>query len=78
MLYFLLDRQNPSRYSIYYRGYLTADEERATIQDIQKQKVRYIIADWQSDFGNGTPLSAWILKKKRLQKNEQYAIIDMQ
>lgn len=78
MLYFLLDRHNPSRYSIYYPTYLTVDEEKATIRDIQKKKVKYLIADWSSDFGNVTPLSAWISKKKKLRHNSQYTIIDAQ
>lgn len=78
MFYFLLDRQNPSRYSIYYQKYLTPDEEKATIHDIEKKKVKYIITDWQSDFDDATPLSAWILKKKKLQQYGQYGIIDAQ
>lgn len=78
MLYFLLDRPNPSRYSIYYQKYLTPDEEKSTIRDIQKKKVKYIITDWQSDFGNATPLSAWISKKRKLQQYGQYSIIDAQ
>jgi 4-amino-4-deoxy-L-arabinose transferase-like glycosyltransferase len=78
MLYFLLDRQNPSRYSIYYQKYLTPDEEKATIYDIKKKKVKYIITDWQSDFGDATPLSAWIAKKKKIQQYVQFSIIDAQ
>jgi hypothetical protein len=78
MFYFLLDRQNPSRYSIYYQKYLTPDEERATIRDIKKKKVKYIITDWQSDFDDATPLSAWLLKKKKLQQYGQYSIVDAQ
>jgi hypothetical protein len=74
-IYFLLDRQNPSRYTIYYPGYLTMDEEYSTIRDIQKRKVKYIIADWQSDFGNTTPLSAWVLKNKKLRQfGNQYTL----
>jgi hypothetical protein len=78
MIYFLLERQNPSRYSIYSPGYLTTSQEQATIHDIQEKKVRYIVADWQADFRSTRPLPAWISKKKKLLQNSQYSIVDLQ
>ena len=79
-LYFLLERPDPSPYYIFIAGpragYLTPDEEKATIQVIQKKKVAYIIDDGFAYIP--TPLSKWIAQKKKLQQFGQYAIYDAQ
>lgn len=79
-LYFLLERPDPSPYYIFIAGpragYVTPDEEKATIQVIQKKKVAYIIDDGFAYIP--TPLSKWIAQRKKLQQFGQYIIYDAQ
>lgn len=77
MWYTLLDRPNPSRHPIYFPGYLSSAEERKVISDVQRKKVKYVVTDWQSNFGKKNPISAWLLNKKKLYSDDQYAIIQL-
>lgn len=76
MQYFIFERQNPSRYPIYYPGYLTIEEEKQTIKDIQQKKTAYIITD--GGYINGTPLSKWIQKQKKIKEFGQFIIFKVQ
>ncbi len=73
MLYFILERPNPTKYLIYYAGYLTPAEERATIQTLEEKKVTYIIDD---GFDTATtPLSTWIKKQKKVTQMGNFTIL---
>lgn len=62
MLYFILERNDPSRYSIYYPRYLTQSQEEAVINDLRTKKVKYVITSSRYKFN--TKLSAYIQKQK--------------
>ena len=62
MLYFILERNNPSRYSIYYPGYLSNNQEMEVISEMKMKKVKYVIT--RSNYKFKTPLSYFISNKK--------------
>jgi hypothetical protein len=66
MLYFLLERENPSRYSIYYRGYLTKQQEEEVLRDIKNENVEYVLGDGY--YNSSTPISLWIKDLKVVRK----------
>lgn len=62
MLYFILERNNPSRYSIYYPGYLSNNQEIEVINEMRRKKVKYVVT--RSEYQFKTPLSGFISSKK--------------
>lgn len=64
LLYSLLGKNNPSRYAIYFPGYLSEKEEFETITDIKDKHVNYIISD--GFVNSDTPLTKWILSHKKV------------
>lgn len=62
MLYFILERNNPSRYSSYYPGYLTQGQEDEVINDLKVKKVRFIVTSSRYKFD--AKLSGYIQKQK--------------
>lgn len=75
MQYIIFERQNPSRYPIFFPGYLTREEELKTISDIQKKKTKYIITDGNYTFT--TPLSRWIIKQKKIKQYGRFTIFQI-
>jgi hypothetical protein len=72
ILYFFLERPNPSRYSIYYPGYLTAKEEVATVGDIKAHRVRYVIDDGFDT--QSTPLANWVKQQQKVFSSGFYTV----
>lgn len=58
MLYFIFDRQNPTRYANTLPGYLTQNEEKQIIENIKNKKVSFVIVSGEYKFP--TLLSKWI------------------
>ncbi len=75
MLYFVLQRQNPSKFSIYYPGYLTTTQEKETINDIHKKNVKYIVVFSQYKFQ--TPLSEFIQSQKNVYNRGEFKIFEV-
>lgn len=75
MLYFILDRRNPSYYSIYYPGYLTESQEKSVIEDIRNKNVRYIIT--RSEYKFNTILSKFIQSQKQVYNQGQFIIFEI-
>lgn len=75
MLYFILNRNNPSKYSIYYPGYLTNEQEKTVIDDLKNKKVKYIIT--RSEYKFNTPLSKFIQSKKNVYSNREFNIFEI-
>jgi len=59
MLYFLLDRQNPTRYANLLPKNLTTKEEKQTIKTLKEKKVSFVIVAGNYKFN--TPMSRWII-----------------
>lgn len=72
MLYFIFDRQNPTRYGNTLPGYLTENEERQIIESIKKKKVSFIIVSGKYKFP--TLLSKWIQQHTAIAQNSDIGI----
>lgn len=72
LLYFLLERQNPSEYSIYFPGYLSDIEEREIIKDIYQNNVEFVLTDSFSI--SDQPLSKWIYRNEKVESFGQFSI----
>lgn len=72
MLYFILERNNPSRFSIYYPGYLTKDQEEEVLREISNKKVKYIITFLDNKFNR--PISRFIQNQDFIFKSGQFSI----
>lgn len=75
MLYFILERKNPSRFSTYFPGYLTNGQEREVIEDIKLKNVKYIITFLEYKFS--TPLSRFIQSQKVILQKGQFKIFEI-
>lgn len=64
MLYFIFDRQNPTRYANTLPGYLAEKEEKQIIINIKQKKVSFIIVSGNYKFS--TLLSKWIQQHTEL------------
>lgn len=73
MLYFISERNNPSRYSIYYPGYLTNQQEKDVISEIKSRNVKYIITRSEYKFNN--PLSKYIQSQKIVYSHGDFNIL---
>ncbi|HZQ29515.1 MAG TPA: hypothetical protein VFA93_00320 [Patescibacteria group bacterium] len=67
MLYFLYDINNPSRYSIYYPGYLDMQQEESVLEEIKNKRVKFIIT--VSEYKFKTPISRYIERQKEVYNN---------
>lgn len=75
MLYFILDRKNPSRFATYYPGYLTEGQEREVLNDIKRKNVRFVITFL--DYKFNTPISKFIQKQNLLLEREQFKVFEI-
>lgn len=75
MLYFILDRKNPSRFTIYYPGYLTEKQEQEVLNDIKLKKVRFVITflDYKFD----TLISKFIQNQNLIFERGQFKIFEI-
>lgn len=74
MLYFVLERNNPSRFSIYYPGYLTSNQEKDVIRQLETKNVKYIVTS--SEYRFNTELSKYIQKKKIIKDLDFFKIFE--
>lgn len=72
MLYFIFEKQNPSRFSIYFPGYLTTKQEEEVIRELKKRKVKYIITFLEYSFN--TPLSLFVQNQNLILENGQFKV----
>lgn len=75
MLYFIFDRKNPSRFSNYYPGYLTVNEEKEVIENLKQRKVRFIITF--NEYRFNTPISNFIQKQKLVFQTGEFRIFQI-
>ncbi len=75
MIYFLFELDNPSRYSIYYPGYLTSGQEEEVLKDIEEKKVKFIIT--VSGYKFNTPISKFIQRQKEVYNNGIFKIFEI-
>lgn len=75
MMYFLLERSNPTRFANYYPGYLTKEEENEVIKDIKDRNVKFIITFLSYKFN--TPISKFIQKQKRVYEIGQFKVFEI-
>lgn len=75
MIYFLFELNNPSRYSIYYPGYLTSAQEGTVLKDIETKRVKYIIT--VSKYKFNTPISKFILRQKEVYNNGIFKVFEI-
>ena len=72
MLYFIFERTNPSRFSIYYPGYLTNAQEMESISSLKVKHVRYVVTYGQYKFK--TPLSRFIQRHRVVYSTGQFSV----
>lgn len=75
MIYFILERNNPSQFSNYYPGYLNQAQEKNVIKELKMSKVKYIVTFLNYKFD--TPISNFIQKQKEVYKAGQFKIFQI-
>jgi hypothetical protein len=75
MLYFLLEKANPSKDALYYLRIWHFYDDKVIISEIKNKKVRYIITS--GDYKFNADLSRFILKQKRVLDAEQFQIFEI-
>lgn len=75
MLYFIFERNNPSKYSIYYPGYLTEKQEKEVVSEIKSKNVKYIIT--RSEYKFNTTLSKFIQLQKLVYSKGEFNIFEV-
>lgn len=75
MLYFILDRQNPSRFATYYPGYLTNEQEEEVLRDIKNKRVRFILTFLEYKFEK--PISKFIQKQNLILERGQFKVFEV-
>lgn len=75
MIYFLSERKNPSKYVIYYSGYLTNSEETLVIKELSYKKVKYIVTT--SEFRFKTKLSKYIQRQDLIYDDNYFRIFQI-
>lgn len=75
MVYFILERENPTRYANYYPGYLTLDQEEEVVRDIKSKKVKFIVTflDYRFD----RPISRFIQSQQVVLQRGQFKIFEV-
>lgn len=75
MIYFLMEKKNPTRYANYYPGYLTDKEETNVIQNMRERKTKYIVTFLNYKFK--TPISKFIQMQKIVFQTGQFKIFQV-
>ncbi len=68
MLYFLTDRQNPTRYGNLIPGNVTYEQEKQIVAILKKKKVSIVLTVGNSNFKN-SPIADWVQKHTILIEN---------
>lgn len=75
MMYFVLERNNPTRYANYYPGYLTNTQENEVIGDAKQKKVRFIITFLDYKFDR--PISKFIQSQKIVFQRGEFKVFEV-
>ena len=75
MLYFILDKNNPSRFASYYPGYLTKSQEEEIIKNLTEKKVKFVVTFLEYRFN--TPISEFIQRQKKVYQTGEFKIFEL-
>lgn len=75
MMYFILERKNPTRYANYYPGYLTENQEKEVIDNLRNKKTRFIITFLDYKFNRH--ISKFIQNQKLVLQKGQFKVFEV-
>lgn len=75
MIYFILERKNPTKYANYYPGYLNKEQEKEVLNNIKDKKVKYVITFLNYKFE--TIISKFIQNQREVFHTGQFRVFEV-